>query len=110
MKVVGDHRVAIFAKERIEACVELFYDYGYAPDEAHFLDLKLDHFARAQGAEGLLSVHRASKPKQVSLITCITIIIEKLYTSFNTLFCKYANTMITRHFQHLHVSKKSETL
>ncbi|XP_021768738.1 histone-lysine N-methyltransferase EZA1 [Chenopodium quinoa] len=32
--VGGDHRVGIFAGERIEAMQEIFYDYRYGPDQA----------------------------------------------------------------------------
>ena len=40
--MAGDHHVGIFAKELIEAGVGLFYDYGYAHDQAPGWVLKPD--------------------------------------------------------------------
>lgn len=42
LKVAGYHRVGKFAKERIEAHVEFFNDYGQAHDEAPGWILKPD--------------------------------------------------------------------
>ena len=63
LKVTGDHRVAIFAKEHIEACVELLFDYGY---QAPVWALKLEHFGGARGAKGPSFESRVSKPKHMA--------------------------------------------
>ncbi|KAM3207851.1 hypothetical protein ACQJBY_062869 [Aegilops geniculata] len=67
MFVAGDHRVGIFANERINAGKEIFYDYHYAPDEAPAWALKADDTTgaidRGQSSSGSTKKADAPGPK-----------------------------------------------
>ncbi|XP_045086651.1 histone-lysine N-methyltransferase CLF-like [Aegilops tauschii subsp. strangulata] len=64
MFVAGDHRVGIFANERINAGKEIFYDYHYAPDEAPAWALKADDATGAKdpGQSSSGSAKKADAP------------------------------------------------